>query len=201
MFKWACLGVAVVFLSLFAWLLNDIRLQIRRSSGTMRTAAETVNEHLPEIVAKSRATTNTLAKNLPEIVEKAHTTTETLADLAADIRQLKELAGVISPARDKNLVAFADSLLALVESSGGIIGLKKKVFGSGLKSTQPAKEWAVGARKEALLLTVLVRSRKEMLTRLAKNKFGSDWYIQFGDQEPITLLQWIKDHHPDSKDL
>ena len=60
---------------------------------------------------------------------------------------------------------------------------------------------AAGARKEALLLTILVRSRKELVTRLAKNKFGSSWYIRVGDGEPVELLEWLKDNHPDTKAL
>src|SRR5262245_62034726 len=183
MFKWACLAVAVVFLTGMTWLVNDLRLEIRRSSETLRTAGETVNEHLPDVVKRSRQTTAVVSTRLPEIVDRTGAITEALADLAADIRQLKELAGVANTARDRNLVAYADSVLDLVEASGGQIGLKKKLLGSGLKEVRPAKEWVAGARKEALLLTVLAKSKQELLTRLAKNKFGSDWYIQFGNQE------------------
>ena len=32
MFKWVCLGVVVLFLTLFGWMVNDIRQQVRRSS-------------------------------------------------------------------------------------------------------------------------------------------------------------------------
>jgi hypothetical protein len=194
MFKWICLVVATVFLAVLSWLVNDLRLEIRRST-------DTINEHLPEIVDKSRKTSRVVAERLPEIVEKTRKTTDTLAELAADIRQLKELAGVAGTARDQNLVAYADSVLDAVEASGGNIGLTKKVFGSGLKDVRPAKDWVVGARKEALLLTVLAKSKKELLERLAKNKFGSDWYIQVGGSEPVTLLEWLKKNHAESKDL
>ncbi len=186
MFKWVCLSVAIGFLSVLTWLVNDMRLQIRRSGETVQTTGETINEHLP---------------HLPEIVEKVRTTTDTLAELAADIRQLKELAGVTSTARDQNLVAYANSVLATIEGSGGTIGLRKKLGGSGLKNEVPAKEWAAGARKEALLLTILARSKKELVTRLAKNKFGSAWYIQIGNSEPVELLEWLKANHPETKAL
>ena len=186
MFKWVCLAVGIGFLSVLTWLVNDMRLQIRRSGETVHTTAETINENLP---------------HLPEIVEKVRTTTDTLAELAADIRQLKELAGVTSSARDQNLVSYANSVVSAIENSGGTIGLKKKLGGSGLKNEVPAKEWAAGARKEALLLTVLARSKKELLTRLAKNKFGSSWYIQIGNSEPVELLEWLKANHPETKAL
>jgi hypothetical protein len=219
MFKWICLGVAVVFLSLVVWMINDIRLEVHRSTAVVRTTGESVNENLPAILEKSRQTTNALSNNLPEVVEKVRKstdtisknlptmveridkTTEVLAELAEDIRQLKELAGVTTKERDKSLVAYGISVLKKIETSGGIIGLKKKTFGSGLKNTKPAAEWAVGARKEALFLALLVKSKKEMLTRLAKNKFGSNWYIQFPDKDPVPLLDWLRENHPESKDL
>jgi len=182
-FKWACLAVAIGFFSLLTWMVNDVRLHVRQSGEMVQTTGETINEQLPEIV------------------DKVHTTTDTLAELAGDIRQLKELAGVTSSARDQNLVAYANSVVGLIEQSGGIIGLKKKLGGKGLKNESPAKEWAAGARKEAVLLTILARSKKELVARLAKNKFGSSWYIRIGDGEPVELLEWLKDNHPDTKAL
>jgi hypothetical protein len=200
MFKWACLAVACVFLGLLAWLANDLRLEVHQSAQIVRDTGATINESLPAIVDKTRKSTDTLAEHLPEIVEKTRTTTETLAELAEDIRQLKELAGVSTPARDKNLIAYATSVLDFIDASGGTIGLKK-TLGSGLKSPVPAREWAVGARKEALLLTVLSNSKKEFLTRLTRNKFRFPWYIQFGEKEPVTLLDWLKTNHPATKEL
>jgi hypothetical protein len=183
MFKWVCLGVAVFFLAELSWMINDLRLQARHSGEVVKEMGGTINQHLPEIVEKTR------------------TTAETLAELSEDLRQLKELAGVAHTVRDKNLVAYATSLLDAVEASGGQIGLKKTFGGSGLKNLVPAKEWVVSARKEALVLTILVRSKTELMTRLAKNKFGSHWYIQIGDREPMTLMDWLKANHPATKEL
>jgi hypothetical protein len=178
MFKWLCLAVAVVFLVVLTWMINDVRLQVRESSQLVRKTGETVNEHLPVIV------------------EKTQTSTETLAELAEDIKQIKDLAGVSSSARDKTLVAFADGILDRIEISGGTIGLKKTFGGSGLTSESPAKEWVVAARKEALLLTFVVKSKKELLKRLADNKFGYPWYIRFEDKPAVTLMEWLKANHP-----
>jgi hypothetical protein len=200
MFKWLCLGVATVFLVVAGWMINDIRLQVRRSAEVVDSAAQNINEHLPTIVQKSRQTTDALSKNLPPMVEHAAQAAEELAELSADIRQLKELAGVTHTVRDQNLVAYANSLLKKIETSGGVIGVKK-TFSQGLKNTRPAAEWAVGARKEALFLSLLVKSKKEMLTRLAKTKFGSHWYMQMPGKEPATLLDWLKENHPESHDL
>lgn len=218
MFKWVCLGVATAFLVVVGWMINDIRLQVRRSAEVVQEAGQNVNEHLPTMVQKSRQTTEMLSNHLPEVVEKvrkaadvlskdlppmvehAAQAAEELAELSADIRQLKELAGVSSTVRDQNLVAYANSVLKKIETSGGVIGVKKNL-GHGLKNTRPAAEWAVGGRKEALFLSLLVKSKKEMLTRLATTKLGFSWYMQMPGKEPVRLLDWLKENHPDSQNL
>jgi hypothetical protein len=201
MFKWLCLAVAVIFLVVLGWMVNDIRLQVRQSSQMVQDTGRTVNEHLPIIVEKSRASTDLVAEHLPTIVEKTCATTETLAELTEDIRQLKELLGVAHTARDQNLVAYADSVLKSIEASGGTMGLKKSLGGSGLKHPVPAREWAVGARKEAVYLTVVAKSKKELVTRLANNWLGSPWYIQVEGKDPVKLLDWLKLHHAATEEL
>jgi hypothetical protein len=201
MFKWLCLGVAVVFLSAVVWILDDMRREVRSSTQLLSQTGETVNEHLPVIVERSRQTTETVNENLPTIVEKTRVTTETLAELAADIRQLKELVGVTGGARETNLVAYANGVLRAIEESGGTIGLRKTLGGKGLKSTLPAREWAAGARKEALYLAVVSRSKAELVTRLCRNLFGSDWYIQVGKGEPVKLLDWLRANHAPTREL
>jgi len=200
MFKWICLAVAVVFLSLFAWILNDVRRVVQESRQIVHTTGQTVNEHLPTIVDKTRKATDVLAENLPEIVQKTRTSTETLAELVEDIRQLKELAGVSNVARDKSLVSYADSVLDFLQASGGTIGVTK-TFSSGLKSTLPAKEWVVAARKEAVFLSAVTTSKSEMLRRLSQTKFGFEWYIQVGAEPPAPLETWLRANHPASKEL
>src|SRR5262245_35259471 len=118
MFKWSCLGVAVVALLGLAWALNDIRVEIKR-------ATRRVNEDLPEILAKARTSSDAVSSNLPDILERTRRSADTLAELSDDVRQLKDLAGMSATARDKGLVAYADSVLDLIESSGGRIGVKK----------------------------------------------------------------------------
>ncbi|HEX3149641.1 MAG TPA: hypothetical protein VHR66_16315, partial [Gemmataceae bacterium] len=158
MFKWICLGVAVVFLGFIGWVAYDIRNDIHRSAETVQKSGQAVNEHLPAIVQKSHEVSAVVTENLPTIVEKTRTTTDTLAELSEDVKQLKELAGLTGGTRDQNLVAYAESVLNLIDQSGGTIGLKKTLGGSGLKNQVPAKEWVVGARKEAVFLTLVVKS-------------------------------------------
>jgi hypothetical protein len=199
-------------------MLNDIRLQVRRSAELVQEAAGHINDGLPTLVARSRQTAEVVATNLPEVVEKVKRTTDTVAEslpevvdrvdrttevvaeLAEDIRQLKELAGITSGKRDENLVAYANSLLKKIETSGGTIGVKK-LTSRGLKNTQPAAEWAAGARKEAVILAILVKSKKEMLTRLGKTKLGLNWYMEMPGKDPVPLIEWLRENHAETKAL
>jgi hypothetical protein len=164
-------------------MVNDVRLHVRESGEMVQTTGETVNEHLPNIL------------------ERVHTTTDTLAELAEDIRQLKQLAGLSSKARDENLVGYAESVLALIEKSGGTMG-KKKFYGRGLKDERPAREWAAGERKLTVGLTAVAGSKKDLVMRLTRSwaGLGSPWYIRVGNQQPEPLLEWLKANHPATRE-
>jgi len=164
-FRWIMLAVVTIALLAIGWMLNDIRLDIKANM-------KTVDSHLPEILTK---------------VDK---TSDTVVAVADDIAKLRDLAGLHGGNRDSSIVVFADKLLDLVENSGAQIGLTKKIFGSGLKSLTPAKEWAISARREALYQSFRVRSRQEMLEKLSSNLYGSNWYIQFEGKEPQKLVDW-----------
>src|SRR5262249_7754279 len=125
MFRWLCFGLAAVFVCAALWMLDDMRRQVRRSAELLQENGRAVHGHLPVIVERTRKSADTVSQHMPAIVEKTKATTDTLAELAADVRQLKELAGVTSGARDQNLVAYANSVLKAIESSNGTIGLKK----------------------------------------------------------------------------
>jgi hypothetical protein len=95
------------------------------------------------------------------------------------------------------MTAFADQVLDLVRDSGGTIGLKKKVFGSGLKNAEPAAEWVAGARKEALWLLVRAKTKARFLEMLCDTFYGSPWHIQIGEAEPVPLCEWIEANLPE----
>ena len=164
--RWLTFGVAVIAIVLFALLLNDLRLEFKRT-------AVAVNE------------------NLPEILDKTRKSADTLAELSEDIKQLRDLAGATGP-RDRSLVAYADAVLDAVEKSGGTIGLKSRIGREALRDTQPAMEWVTAARKEALWLTFNAKSKEELLTRLCETKFGSEWHIELPNQEPLALKDWLE---------
>jgi hypothetical protein len=163
---WIYHALAIVALVLVVFLLYDLRTEFKRTGST-------VNAHLPEILEKTR------------------TSTETLARLSEDIRQLRDLAGATGP-RDATLAKYADDLLDRVEAAADARVGVEAILGKGLKDPLPAKEWTAEARKEALYLTFAAKSREELLERLTKNKFGREWLIQEGKAEPVRLKDWLE---------
>ncbi len=173
-FAWACLALAVLTIGITGWMVNDLRVAVKSN-------IQRLDEHLPEILANTKRSS------------------ETLAVLSDDIKQLRDLAGVSNGTRDRSLVVFADSLLDELQESKGKVGLKPKLFGKALKDTELASDWVVQARKEALWLSFRSKSKTELIERLCKNKFGSDWYTQEGEGDPELLMDWFraKELHPE----
>lgn len=143
----------------------------------------------------------TVKAQLPQILANVSTTTTTLAAVSKDIEAFRKLAGFVDTPQDRSLVVYADSILSFLEAQPeGKIGLTK-IVGNGLKDVVTAAEWAHDSRKEALWLTFRAATKKELLDRLSKNKFGSDWYFAAPGIEPMKLAEFLKNNHPDSKGL
>lgn len=175
-FRWACFGIAVVAVVALGWMVNDLRTQVKRTTTTVNTS-------------------------LPPILDNVKAGTATMAQLSKDIEQLRKLAGVTSAPRDRSLVVYANSVLAFLEKLDGHIGLRKKLFGSGLKQKRPISEWVSGARKEAVWLSLRSNSKRELLDRLCKNKFGSAWMLELPNAKPVELEAYLRQHHADSASL
>jgi hypothetical protein len=164
MFKWSCFGLAVIVCGVLLWLLDDMRVELRKTNAT-------VNAHLPQIVAN------------------VNTATTTLANLSKDIESMRDLAGLTSSPSDPSLATYADRVLDFLEvQPNAQIGLKKLV-GDGLKDVISAKDWARDTRKEALWLTFRASTKGELLERIGQNKFGSDWYFTAPGIPPIECVR------------
>lgn len=98
----------------------------------------------------------------------------------------------------QGLERYAESLLRTLELTNGEIGLEKKLFGDGLKDVKTTQEWAEQTRAEALWQSLRARTRTAMLKKLCHNMFGSPWFIQIGDAEPLPLFDWFEQHHPET---
>jgi hypothetical protein len=65
----------------------------------------------------------------------------------------------------------------------------------------PAKQWAAAAQKDAQFLSLVAKTKEDVLHGLARTGSIAPLHIQVGDQPPRLLADWIKELHPDSKDL
>ena len=173
--KWLAMAIAAIAFLYFAWVVDGLRRDLK-------DAAAALNE------------------NLPRILENSRKTSETLRRLSEDLEKLRNLAGLENGSKKHALVAFADRVLDLLESTEGNIGLTRKIIGQGLKNIETLQEWVAGARKEALFLTATANNRTEFLQRLCHNKFGSEWMIQTPGSQPRPLLGWLRETHPEIVD-
>jgi hypothetical protein len=172
-FKWSCLVAAAIFSGVLLWMINDLRVQVRKS-------VDTVN------------------RDLPQILEKTRDSTETMATLSQDIKQLRELVVGDASAREGKIIAYETDVLRLIENSNGKIGVKK-ALGTGLADPVPAQEWVMRERKAALWDLARSRSKADLLNRIGRSAvLNRVWYIVTGDKKVMPLVDWVKANHPDS---
>ncbi len=201
MFKWACLLVATAFLGFVAWVLNDVRLEVRRTSNNLNATSESINENLPPILEKTRKATDALGDDIPQIVTRTRDVSETVGELAADLRKMKTAMARLKTERDPDLTDYADSILDFVGQTDALVGAKPLVsLGSALQNPVPAKAWAASARNEAVLATIINKSKLGVLTSMTSNAVGQPWYVQFGNRREL-MLDWLKAQHPETKAL
>lgn len=199
MFKWICLGLAVIFGLATLLLIYDLKQDVTASLATAQDA-----------VAKTSDTVTTVNAQLPEIVAEVKKGTETLSDLAEDVALLKRVAGVENASSDRGvrgLVTYADDLQRVladnIEGKEAVI-LIEEIFGSKLKQTATAEEFLVGLHKEMVTLILpLAKSKEEVLYRTCTSSppRRKPFYIQFPGEEPKLLETFVREHHPASADL
>lgn len=167
---------ALIVSGILIWMVNDVRTHMRKS-------VDTIN------------------RDLPMILDKTHDTAETMASLSQDVKQLRELVIGTSVKRDENIVAYEIEVLKLIEEASGVIGVKKLV-GSGLSDPVPAKEWVARERKAALWDQARSTSKPDLLQRIGHSAvLKRAWYIDTGDKQPVSLVDWIKANHAPSREL
>jgi hypothetical protein len=212
-FKWVCLLVAVLALSAFGWMLNDIRLQVKGLT-------ERIDQQLPSILTETQHVTNQLDRHLPKLLDQTeqavasvntqlpqvlvHTETaaDNLADLSDSFTQYKGLMGVVhGGSQNKSMLSYGTSLLDLIQGQPATIGVKKAGPNPGLKQPVPARQWASASRKHVNFLSLIATNKAEMLHALARTHSARALHIQFADQAPRLLADWIREIHADSKDL
>jgi hypothetical protein len=225
MFKWLCLLVAVAALSAFGWMLNDVRLEVKRLaqqadklaeqaevlvertdrhlprilSQTEQVAAQ-LDGHLPRILKQTEQAAGTINTQLPVLLTHSESAVDNIADLSDSFKQYKGLMGIVHVAtQNRGLFSYGSSILSFLGRHDATIGVKKP--DGGLRRTLPAKVWAGAAAKDVHFLSLVAKSKEEMLHGLARTNTTSALHIQVGDQPPRPLAEWVREVHPESKDL
>src|SRR5262245_44807890 len=227
MFKWACLLVAVIALSAFGWMLNDIRLEVKgltpkadrllakaeellektdtqlpRILAQTEQATGQLDRHLPRILGQTEQAATTINTQLPTLLARSEVAVDNVADLSENFKQYKGLMGIVHVAsQNKSLVSYGTSLLSFLGGHDAKIGLKPAGSSQALRQVTPAKEWASAAQKDAHFLSLVAKSKEDVLHGLARTKSSAPWHIQIGNQPPRLLADWIKETHPESNGL
>jgi hypothetical protein len=196
MFKWLCLLIAIAGLGAFLWMVNDVRLEVKRVTST-------IDNKLPGILDNTDKAATTVDKHLPGIIEDTEKSVQSLAEVSQDLKNYSELFGDVYAARqNKDTLIHAQSVLDLIAGQQNAkIGVKKPHDGKELVAARDAQQWANRARKVAPLLSILSKSKPEMLSRLSTAPSGLPWYIQVGEKAPMLLQDWVKANHEASKGL
>jgi hypothetical protein len=213
MFKWVCLLVAVVALSVFGWMLNDIRLQVHgvteradKQLDRVDKLTKQLEDHLPHLLATSEKAANTVETHLPTLVNDTETVAEHLDTVTRRLAESRGLLGRLSAnpfteSKNKELDSYGGDVLDLVGKQNATIGVQQPGSAAGLRKTMPAKAWAGAHREEAHSLSATAVSKTEMLRDLTRSNTKAPLLIQFGDAAPRLLSDWIRENHPESRSL
>jgi hypothetical protein len=211
-FRWACLLVAVAALAAFGWMLNDLRLQVQalvvkadRLADKADALVTKTDQSLPSILAQTERATSTLDARLPPLLARADTAAGNLSELSENLKQCRDLMAILHESRqNKDLLAYGSGILDLVgqqKASVGVLPPTPPSPAPRLERSVPAKAWAGHARKDVQFLSLIAKNKGEVLHGLARTMSASPWYIQLGEQAPRLLASWIKETHPESKDV
>jgi hypothetical protein len=231
MFKWLCLLVAVIALSAFGWILNDVRLEIKglaerldrqlpplltetqrvalqldrhlpKLMAQSEQAAGTINTQMPKLLMQTEQAAETVNRSLPRLLTSTELALDNVSELSDSFKQYKGLLGVVHAAsQNKDLFSYGTSLLSWIGGQNATIGTKKSGSESELKQATPASQWAEAARKDAHFLSMAATSKSDLLHGLARTNLTSPLHIQIGTSAPRLLADWVKETHPDSKDV
>ena len=85
---------------------------------------------------------------------------------------------------------FARYLLDRIGHSGGTIGARRWFARSRINCRLPAREWA-GRQRAWAMGRIPWPGTAELVRSLCHTTFGAPWYIQFADQSPELLSDWL----------
>jgi hypothetical protein len=197
-FKWTCFSGATVFGIVLLVLIVDLKRDVTESLDAAKAAVSNANKAM-EVVND----------RLPEMIGEVKTGTEALAGLAEDVELIKSLAG-LNAERSKQgfrgLATYADDAQKVLfehTEGKGVILMKEKLIGKKLEEVESMEEFLVGLSKEMVTLVLLAKSKQEILHKAcyAGPPRRLPFYLKFPGEKPVSLMAFIKKHHPESAEL
>ena len=145
---------------------------------------------------KTTAPSNPESPQPEDVTDEKPSIAETIGKIASAIDAVKkegrsEGEQIVSDRTPPEVAdpAAANAVLTALEQADAVIGLRK-VVGKGLWSTQSAKDWAKAARKDVDVGSNL----DEVIDDLSHSKLGLAWMIKTGDEDPVSLEDWIREN-------
>lgn len=120
-------------------------------------------------------------------------------EVSKDVQRLRKIGGLTKG--DPELGDYTISVLEFIDehAKDGKISDNKE-----MKKAEKLSEWMVNARKEALMLVFKEKSKEDILYKLSTTAplpKRHPWFIQVAGAAPVSLEEWIRSNHPESKDL
>lgn len=122
-----------------------------------------------------------------------------LKELTLQIKELRELAGLQGDYQ-RDLVRYAASVLDRLEALAEqeVVVTTK---GPGGKR-ESLREWIVGARREALALVFVQKSKQGVLRELGQSlALNRTFHLRFPDGREVALVEWLRENHPETAAL
>ena len=131
MFKWVCLLVAMVALTVFGWMLNDMRVQIKetaerldRQVSPLFVKAERITDqldnHLPKLISQSEQTSNIVTRQLPKLIQQTEQAAQTInSHLPGLLAQTQQAVGSINQNLPKLLAGTERAVDGIGDLSDG----------------------------------------------------------------------------------
>lgn len=113
-----------------------------------------------------------------------------LERMKTELSNLKDLSGIKKLEQSQNRLEFAHKILDLIQIQEATIGTDGW-FGSEIDKPIDAKKWAASARNEARLISYKTRDLNELVWALSTTITKQDWLIQFGEEKPTPLYEWL----------
>ncbi len=163
------------------------------------TFVDMANEKAPQVMEHVTGVTSKFYEASDQIVQDVRTTTAAASSASEQFTLISQLLGGAVKEGDPGDIAYAVSVLDLIDKTDAKIGTKR--FGK-IRSALSGTDWVASQRNESAALVMFRHvSKKVYLKEICATWVGTSYYIKVDDSKPIKLVDWLKANHPETKSL